>query len=105
VNAEQAFEHVVTTLSDEPGVTLGKAFHNVGLKVGTKLFAMLHPDGLVVKLPEERCRELLATGAAGPFDRGQGTPMREWVTVAEPDARRWTSYAREALSFGKELAA
>jgi hypothetical protein len=105
MTAEQTFERVVATLSAEPGVTLGKAFHNPGLKVGPKLFAMLHPDGLVVKLPEPRCRELLATGAAGPFDRGQGTPMREWVTVAEPDTRGWTSYAREALSFGRELAA
>jgi len=105
VTPEQTFDRVVATLATEPGVTLGKAFHNPGLKVGPKLFAMLHPDGLVVKLPEPRCRELLATGAVGPFDRGQGTPMREWVTVTKPDTRRWMSYAREALSFGRELAA
>jgi hypothetical protein len=105
VTPEQTFERVVATLATEPGVTLGKAFHNPGLKVGSKLFAMLHPDGLVVKLPEARCSELLANGAVGPFDRGQGTPMREWVTVAGSDTRRWTSYAREALSFGRELAA
>ncbi|MFL5963031.1 MAG: hypothetical protein ACJ757_09100 [Gaiellaceae bacterium] len=105
MTAEQTFERVVTTLTAEPGVTLGKAFHNPGLKLGTKLFAMLHPDGLVVKLPEARCRELLASGEARAFDRGQGTPMREWVTVAEPDTRRWTSYVREGLSFGTELAA
>jgi hypothetical protein len=105
MTAEQTFERVVATLATEPGVMLGKAFHNPGLKIETKLFAMLHPDGLVVKLPEARCRELLASGAVRTFDRGQGTPMREWVTVAEPDARRWTSYAREALSFGRELAA
>jgi hypothetical protein len=105
MTAEQTFERVVATLSAEPGVTLGKAFHNPGLKLGPKLFAMLHPDGLVVKLPEPRCRELLASGAVRPFDRGQGTPMREWVTVAEPDTRGWTSYVREALSFGQELAA
>jgi hypothetical protein len=105
VTAKQTFERVVATLSAEPGVTLGKAFHNPGLKLGTKLFVMLHADGLVVKLPETRCNELLARGEARTFDRGQGTPMREWVTVAEPDTRRWTSYAREALSFGRELAA
>jgi hypothetical protein len=105
LTAEQVFERVVATLAAEPGVTLGKAFQNPGLKLGTKLFAMLHHDGLVVKLPEARCRELLASGAVEPFDRGQGTPMREWVTVGQPDTRRWTSYAREALSFGKELAA
>ncbi|MDX6450328.1 MAG: hypothetical protein QOH16_377 [Gaiellaceae bacterium] len=105
MTAEETFERVVATLSAEPGVMLGKAFHNPGLKIGTKLFAMLHPGGLVVKLPEDRCRELLASGAAGPFDRGQGTPMREWVTVGQPDPRRWTSYAREALSFGRELVA
>src|SRR5207302_9530330 len=69
LNAEQAFEHVVTTLTAEPGVTLVKAFHNPGLKIGSKLFAMLHPDGLVVKLPEARCRELLANGDARVFDR------------------------------------
>ena len=105
MTAEQTFERVVATLATEPGVTLGKAFHNPGLKVGPKLFAMLHSGGLIVKLPEARCRELLATSAAEPFDRGQGTPMREWVTVPVPNTRRWTSYAREALSFGRELAA
>jgi hypothetical protein len=105
MTAEQTFERVVATLGGEPGVTLGKAFHNPGLKLGTKLFAMLHPDGLVVKLPEGRCSELLASGAAKTFDRGQGTPMREWVTLDPPDTRRWTSYAQEALSFGRELAA
>jgi hypothetical protein len=105
VTAEQTFERVVATLAPEPGVTLGKAFHNPGLKIGTKLFAMLHPEGLVVKLPEARCRELLASGAVGTFDRGRGTPMREWVTVEQPDMRRWMSYAREALSFGRELEA
>jgi hypothetical protein len=105
MTAQQAFERVVATLATEPGVTLGKAFHNPGLKIGTKLFAMLHRDGLVVKLPEARCRELLARGEAGTFDRGQGTPMREWVTVTEPDTHRWVSYAQEALSFGREIAA
>ena len=105
MTAEQTFERVVARLLAEPGVTLGKGFHNPGLKLGTKLFAMLHGDGLVVKLPETRCSELLARGEARTFDRGQGTPMREWVTVTEQDARRWTSYAREALSFGRELAA
>jgi len=103
MTAEQAFERVVATLTAEPGGTVGKAFHNPGLKLGSKLFAMLHADGLVVKLPEARCRELLAHGEVSTFDRGQGTPMREWVTVERPDTRRWTSYAREALSFGKEL--
>jgi hypothetical protein len=105
VTAERAFAGVVAALVVEPGVTAGRAFHNPGLKIGTKLFAMLHPEGLVVKLPEARCRELLASGAVGTFDRGQGTPMREWVTVTEPDPRRWVSYAREALSFGREIAA
>jgi hypothetical protein len=105
VTAAQTFERVVADLSAEPGVTLGKAFHNPGLKIGSKLFAMLHPGGLVVKLPEARCRELLAHGEASMFDRGQGTPMREWVTVEQPDPRAWMSYAREALSFGRELGA
>jgi hypothetical protein len=44
VTAEQTFERVVATLATEPGVTLGKAFHNPGLKLGTKLFVMLHAD-------------------------------------------------------------
>jgi hypothetical protein len=105
MTAEQTFERLVATLSAEPGVTLGKAFHNPGLKLGPKLFAMLYHDALVVKLPEDRCRELLARGEVGTFDRGQGTPMREWVTIEQPDTRRWTSYAREALSFGRELVA
>jgi hypothetical protein len=105
MSPEQTFDFVVAKLSEEPGVTLGKAFHNPGLKLGSKLFAMLYKGSLVVKLPEARCRELLETGTAAVFDRGQGTPMREWVALPEPDIRRWTAAAREALAFGKELAA
>src|SRR5207245_8233609 len=68
MTAEQMFERLVATLAAEPGVTLGKAFHNPGLKLGPKLFAMLYHDALVVKLPAARCRELLARGEVGTFD-------------------------------------
>jgi TfoX/Sxy family transcriptional regulator of competence genes len=104
-----AYARVVETLAREPAVEAGRAFHNPGLKVGGKLFAMLVRDELVVKLPAPRCLELVTEGMARPFDRGQGRPLREWVCLKQvdekADERWWLALAREALAFGRVLAA
>ena len=103
--AELTYARLVETLERETGVEEGKAFHNPGLKVGGKLFAMLVRDELVVKLPAARCLELVTAGTARSFDRGQGRPLREWVCLEQVDERLWLALAREALAFGQELAA
>ena len=59
---------------------------------------MLVEDRLVVKLPADRCSELVESGAARPFSSGR-RKMREWVTIGDPDAKAWIAQAEEALRF------
>ena len=99
-SAEATFASIAEQLLREPGVSEGTGFgSNPGLNVGGKIFAMLVRDELVVKLPAGRCAELVAGGSARPFERGQGRPMKEWITVGAAGAPEWPALAREALAF------
>ena len=93
------FDAIATELRDEPDVEEGTGFgRQPGLRVGGKIFAMVHDGRLVVKLPPDRCKELAQAGGARPFEIG-ARRMREWVQV-EPDAAHdWEQLAREALAF------
>jgi hypothetical protein len=104
------FEQLVDEFVPRPGVTGPGAdrrrFGSSALKVNGSIFAMLTRDELVVKLPRVRVAELIAEGAGRPFDAGKGTPMKEWVVVADPDLDNWRALAEEALAFvGGEAAA
>lgn len=84
----------------EDDVTLGRAFRDGVLKVGRKIFAMPDDDGLILKLPADRCRELVEDGVAARWHRGQQkAPMREWVAVGVAHADAWPDLALEALRF------
>ena len=96
----EAFAAIVERLRDAPGVTEGMGFgRNPGLRVNGKIFAFLRAGELLVKLPAERCAQLVADGAAIPFDAGKGRPMREWVVFPERGAEDWAGAAEEALAF------
>jgi len=92
------FGAIASELLAEPGVEEGTGFGSQpGLRVGGKIFAM-HIDGrLVVKLPADRCVELVEAGGAETFVIGKRR-MREWVAV-QSGAHDWPSLAREALGF------
>lgn len=92
------FEAIAARLVADPDVEERTAFTSPGLRVGGKIFAMLVRDELVVKLPAERCAELVATGAGRPFRSG-GRSMREWVSVGRSPELEWSSLADEALAF------
>jgi TfoX/Sxy family transcriptional regulator of competence genes len=79
-------------------VTLGKLFASWGLKVDGKIFAMVVRGKLVVKLPRPRVEELVASGAARPFDPGHGRLMKEWAEL-EGARPPWTGLVREARQF------
>jgi hypothetical protein len=92
------FDAIAGDLLAEPGVEEGTGFgKQPGLRVGGKIFAMEIDGRLVVKLPPERCDELVEAGGTEPFVIGKRR-MREWVAV-EPGAHDWPALAREALGF------
>lgn len=96
---EAAFDAVAATLLPEPDVEEGTGFGtNPGLRVRGKIFAILHGGELIVKLPAERCAELVQGGRARPFEIGRRS-MREWVRMVEVDEQEWLQLAREARDY------
>jgi hypothetical protein len=95
------FEDVADRMvAENPSVELGRIFHSEGLKTGGKLFGFVWKDnGLVLKLPAARVSQLIESGEGGVFDRGRGTPLREWVCVWPADAEGCRAYLDEAREF------
>jgi hypothetical protein len=89
-----SFDAVLERFEGTPGVEQGTGWRSPGLRVNRKIFAMCVDGELVVKLPRERCLELVAAGAR-PFRSG-GRKMREWVVVSDGD---WVALAEEAYDF------
>jgi hypothetical protein len=93
---EAAFAALAVPLLAEPGVGKGTGFGaNPGLNVNGGIFAFLARGELVVKLPPERCAQLVADGQGEPFTVGKRA-MREWVALPAGD---WPALAAEALAF------
>ncbi len=97
---QASFEAIADRLLSEPDVGEGTGFGSApGLRVQGKIFAMLAPGGLVVKLSARRCAELVAEQIGQPFDRGQGRPLKEWVVLNHANKQDWPGLALEALSY------
>jgi hypothetical protein len=90
------FDAVLERFEGEPGVERGTNWRSDGLRVNGKIFAMQVEGDLVVKLPAERCAELVAAGRGKPFQSGKRT-MREWLVVG--DDGDWVALAEEAYAF------
>ena len=97
------FDDIVTAFVSRPGVTPptggARRFGSDSLRVGGSVFCMVSSgDRFVVKLPAERCREVIDGGDAAFLQMGRRT-MREWVAVGVERAPEWVALAREALAF------
>jgi len=66
-------------------------------RVGKKSLALIdyNGSGFVVKLSNDRVVELIANGVGQPFAPA-GRVFKEWMSVPEPDRRRWL--LREAIT-------
>lgn len=93
------FESVAAALLTDTTVSRSKMFGAAGLKIGGKFFAVLVKGRLVVKLPQERVRSFVESGAGDYFDPGHGRLMKEWVSVRPGSARDWLRVAQEARAF------
>jgi TfoX/Sxy family transcriptional regulator of competence genes len=78
-------------------VSRGSMFGSQGLRTGRKFFALWWHDQLVLKLPPERLRELIAAGTAQPFEPMEGRTMNGWVVV-DPSAD-WAPLVDRARTF------
>ena len=95
---DPALAPVVAAFARDRRVSTGRIFVSTGLKVDGKVFAFVRQGTLVLKLPQARVAELIAVGDGAPFDRGRGTPMREWVSIASGHGD-WVALAKEARAF------
>jgi len=89
----------MSAVADRPNVTIGRALSNMGLMTGGKLFAFIKDGSLVLKLPASRIDELIESHGAKRFERGQDTPMREWVMMPASTSTDWPKLTREACDF------
>lgn len=105
LGAAERFDKLTTRFLTEPDVSEGRMFGSPGLKIGTKIFAMLVKGELVVKLPRGRVDQLVASGDGTPFDPGHGRLMKEWVTSPPSNSRDWEQLTSEALEFVRSLVA
>ena len=67
-------------LLDIPIVKPGKMYGHPAYYVGGKLFASLYMEGVCIKIPETRVKELLKKEGIEPFTP-MGRKMREWIYI------------------------
>ena len=100
---EELYTTIAVRLLAEPDIDEGRLFSAQGLRTHGKIFAMLtRGDRLTVKLPAERCAELVDAGAAVRFEAG-GKQLREWVSLVDPSEAEAAVLADEALAFVRAL--
>ena len=95
--ASALIQTLVDGLADEPGVRI----KGQSLMVGTKMFAYVNGDDLVIKLPGARVQALLRRKGFSPHVMGTKT-MTEWVVVTRPNPPGYTKclpLLREAIEF------
>lgn len=98
---DRSFARVVKAFPEDRQVThnSGKGFGSGALKVNGKIFAMISSKGqFVVKLPQSRVDELVASGQGERFDPGHGRLMKEWLAVSDGETS-WLKLAKEARRF------
>lgn len=103
MTAAALFGDIAADYLRRPGVAYGRIWHNDGLKVNDKIFAMVVRDQLVVKVPAAEAAELVAAGSGTLFEPRPGRAMREWVSVAAVDPPRWRQLVADAFAYGCAL--
>ena len=63
-----------------PGVSVHSKFGNASFQAGKKVFAFTRPEGVAMKLPEERIRSVMEQRDADFLVMGKRT-MREWMLL------------------------
>ncbi len=64
-----------------PGVKVSKAFGYPAYKINGKIFAFVGSQGVAIKLPATRVKELIDGQAMKPFEVAEGNIWREWLSI------------------------
>ena len=96
----ELFDPIAAIYLARPGVDIGPMFGAEGLRVRGKVFAFVSSGGtLIVKVPEARASELVASGEAARMVMRE-REMREWVTAPpEVGPQVWDGLMREAFEY------
>ena len=73
-------------LLEDEAVKPGKMFGHPAYYVGGKLFASLYMEGVCVKVPEARVKELLTKEGHTPF-QPMGRTMKEWIMITHKNSK------------------
>jgi len=101
MSPEKLFWELAAELqADDARVAEGTIMNGRCLRVGKEFLALVDykGSGLVVKLPKTRVAALVDEGVGRPFAPA-GRVFKEWVSVPEPDRRRWRALLAEGVAF------
>jgi hypothetical protein len=87
--------------ANDPEIEVLKGRGAQGIKRNGKLFVMFMKGDLVVKLPEQRVKEIIVTGDGFPFDPGTGKAMKNRVLIPANNSDKWIKYSIEAKKHAK----
>jgi hypothetical protein len=87
-----------------PGCVVGTKFGHGSLHVGNRIFAFARPDeSAVLKLPEARVADLIASGGEMHLLQMGPRTMREWLVVPNIAATENIELLREAMAYVASL--
>jgi len=75
-------------LLDHPLVSPGKMYGHPAYYVSGKMFASLFGEGVCLKIPEKRVKELLQKEYVVPFEP-RGRKMREWILLVRENPEEY----------------
>ena len=103
---KELFWSVAASLLADPEVTPSTMMGYPCLRANGAFFASIAPTTghLIVKLPEARVAELIASSDAAPFAPA-GRVFREWAAIQRADPGEWHQLLREARAFATASAA
>ncbi len=104
---DELVELFLSLAPDDPSVTVKKMFGQYGLFCDGNMFAGVHEDDVVLRLPAEGREELLGIAGAQPFEP-MGRPMREYVCVPpamQSNPTALSSWMARSLTFAHTLPA
>ncbi len=93
-------------LLDIPDIEPGNAFGLPGYYINGKLFASVFESGLTLKLPKEKCDDLIQNSDGFDSFAPLGNKMKEWVHMTKDDPESFSEEMDlifQSIDFVKEL--